>query len=243
MASRISRLTESGSSTTLVPAISEAVAAQDHSLVKRRLYQAFRVTALIGFPTSAILTIFASEISAAVFNDRMVGPILAVMAPAGFLLYLQAPLAGILQGLNRAGEAMRNGIIGSIVKLGVIYWLCANPKFGIYGVAWSVVAYASVVALLHFFSVSRHLGFYLNAEEMTKIVLATLILIVTTTQLGKWMHHLGDALMVSLCTVAGLALYFFVLNLMNVITVRTIRRIPKVGPTLAGILRLVPFIR
>lgn len=230
-------------STTLVPAISEAVAAQDHSLVKRRLYQAFRVTALIGFPTSAILTMFATELSSAVFNDRMVGPILAVMAPCGFLLYLQAPLAGILQGLNRAGEAMRNGIIGSIVKLGVIYYLCATPKFGIYGVAWSVVIYASIVALLHFLSVSRQLGFYFNVEEMTKIVLATLIMIAAMVQFGKWMHHLGDAWVVTVCTIAGLALYFFVLNLMNVITVRTIRRIPKIGPALAGILRLVPFVR
>lgn len=230
-------------STTLVPAVSEAVASGQNVLVQRRLYQAFRLTALIGFPASAILTIFATELSSAVFNDAAVGPILAIMAPAGFVLYLQAPLSGILQGINRAGEAMRNSIIGSLVKLAVIYYLCSDPKFGIYGVAWSVVISATLVTVLHFLSVTRYLGFYVNLIEMAKIMIATALMSVGLIELRALLYQTGDALLVTFCTVAGLALYFFVLNMMKVVTLHTVSRIPKVGPALAGLLRIVPFLR
>jgi stage V sporulation protein B len=229
--------------TTLVPAISEAVAAKEHKLVQRRLYQAFRMTALIGFPTSAILTLFATELGHAVFNDAGVGPILATMAPCGFLLYLQAPLAGILQGMNRAGEAMFNSIIGSAVKLGVIYYMVGNPDYGIYGVAWSVVISASLVTVLHFISVSRHLGFYMNIPETVKILCTTVIMSAGMMQLQHMCRNLSDAWLVSLCTLAGFAIYFFILNLLRIVPLHSVRRIPRVGPALAGILRFVPFVR
>lgn len=229
--------------TTLVPAISEAVAAQEHKLVQRRLYQAFRMTALIGLPSSAILTLFAGELSNAVFNDRAVGPILATMAPCGFLLYLQAPLAGILQGMNRAGEAMFNSIIGSVVKLGVIYYFVGNPNIGIYGVAWSVVASASLVTILHFISVSRHLGFYINFPETTKIFCATVIMSAVLMQMRHMMGHASDALVVSLCTVAGFSVYFLILNLLGIVTLHSVGRVPKIGPLLVNLLRFVPFVR
>jgi len=229
--------------TTLVPSISEAVAASDDRTVKRRLYQAFRMTALIGLPTSAVLTLLAGELGTAVFNDKAVGPILAIMAPAGFLLYLQGPLQGILQGLNRAGEAMFNTIVGSVIKLAAIWFLCSDPKFGIYGVAWSVVVYGVVVCLLHFLSVTRHLGFYINFAETTKILFATLLMSGAVIELKEMLAHRNDVLVTTTCTLAGFALYFAVLNFFRIVTLHSISRIPRVGPLLAGVLRLVPFIR
>jgi stage V sporulation protein B len=230
-------------STTLVPAVSEAVASKDERLVQRRLYQAFRLTALIGFPTSTILTLFANQLSNAVFNDPGVGPILAVMAPAGFVLYLQGPLTGILQGINRAGEAMLNSIIGNVLKLIVIYYLVANPKFGIYGVAWSVVISSTLVSILHFLSVSRHLGFYVNLMETTKIMFATALMALVMIRLNHQLPGVSDAWLVTFCSLGGFLVYFLVLNFLRVVTLHTIRRIPKIGPGIAGFLRLVPFIR
>lgn len=228
--------------TTLVPSISEAVAAGDQLVVQRRLYQAFRLTALIGFPTSAILTLYATELSHAIFNDKAVGPILAIMAPVGFLLYLQGPLSGILQGLNRAGVAMRNSIVGSILKLGIIYYLVSNPAYGIAGVAWSVVISVAVVTILHFLSVTRLLGFYVNLVETVKILISTSLLSVWLLEFRSF-THLSDVWLVTYGTISGFALYFFVLNMMGVVTLHTVSRLPKVGKPLAGILRLVPFFR
>ncbi|MGZ4033016.1 MAG: stage V sporulation protein B, partial [Tumebacillaceae bacterium] len=198
---------------------------------------------LIGFPTSTILTLFANELSNAVFNDPGVGPILAVMAPAGFVLYLQGPLTGILQGINRAGEAMLNSIIGNVLKLIVIYYLVANPKFGIYGVAWSVVISSTLVSILHFLSVSRHLGFYVNLVEMVKIMFATVLMALIMIRLHHQLPGMSNAWLVTICSLGGFLIYFLALNFMRVVTLHTIRRIPKIGPVLAGFLRLVPFIR
>jgi len=230
-------------STTLVPAISEAVAAEDHKMVQRRLYQAFRLTALIGFPTSVILTLFATELSNAVFKDPGVGPILAIMAPCGFLLYLQGPLSGILQGLNRAGEAMFNSIVGSVVKLGIVYYLVSDPQYGIYGVAWATVISVSLTSIMHFLSVTRLLGFFVNIRETTMIMIATALSAIGMIELRNLMPGMSDVWMVTLGSLGGFSLYFFILNTFRIVTLHTIRKIPRVGPMLAGVLRLVPFIR
>ncbi|MFD2169356.1 stage V sporulation protein B [Tumebacillus lipolyticus] len=229
--------------TTLVPAISEAVAAGAHSIVQRRLYQTFRLTAMIGFPTSALLSLYANELSNAIFHDRAVGPILAIMAPVGFLLYLQGPLSGILQGLNRAGEAMRNSIIGSIVKLVIIYYLVSDPRFGISGVAWSVVISVTVVTILHFLSVTRLLGFYVNLVDTFKLIIASSLLCVWLLEFRRWFPTLSDSSLVLLGSLSGFVIYFLLLNLMGALTLHTIAKLPRVGPTLAGILRAVPFLR
>lgn len=230
-------------STTLVPSVSEAVAAKEHLLVQRRLYQAFRLTALIGFPTSAILTLYATELSSAVFGDAAVGPILAIMAPAGFLIYLQAPLTGILQGINRAGEAMRNSIIGSVLKLGIIWYLVPNPHFGIDGVAWAVVVTATVTTGMHFLSVTRHLGFYVNMVETMKILIGTALLSTFLVEFRNLSPGTSDVWLVTIGTLFGLLIYFLFLNYFRVVTLHTISRIPRVGKPLVGFLRIVPFLR
>ncbi|UOF88591.1 stage V sporulation protein B [Fodinisporobacter ferrooxydans] len=226
---------------TLVPSISEAIAEGKIRLVRRRLYQTFRITALIGFPTSVVLTVYATQLCTMVFHAPEVGPILTIMAPVGFLLYLQSPLYGILQGLNRAGLAMVNGLVGSAAKLLIIYFLASQPKYGILGVAWALVADVAITTGLNFFSVNKMIGFEIDPFDTAKIILATILMATVMKQIT------GDSSIdvpnhtVIFSIFIGFSSYFFLLLMFGVITRNMLRKIPRIGHFLVGISRFVPF--
>lgn len=160
-------------STALVPAVSEAVAERKEAVVRRRLSQAVRVSAIIGFPATAWLYLFAEPLAQALYHNASVAVIVQQLAPVGFLLYLQAPLASILQGLDRADLAMRNSIAGSALRLGFIYALGSQSAYHILGVLWAVVISICFTTLLHCVSIGRLVGFPIPAVDLIKIALAT----------------------------------------------------------------------
>ena len=228
----------------LVPSISEAVAAGNQAVIARRLYQSFRATALVGFPTSLILLQFAGPLCAAIFHHAHVGPLLAIMAPAGFLLYLQGPLSGILQGINRAGLAMRNSLIGAAGKLAVIYVLARQPSIGVSGVAFAVTISVTLTTVLHIASIHRLVGFYVDVRDTAKMLGATVIASVTMHWL--WLAlGTGLALGLQLTTVitTGLIVYVVLLLATRAITSHTLARIPAVGRRLSTLAKFVPFAR
>lgn len=228
----------------LVPSVSEALASGRSRAVERRLSQSFRATALVGFPASLILLQFATPLCAAIFNQPKVGAILAVMAPAGFLLYLQAPLSGILQGVNRAGIAMRNSLIGAAVKLTMIYFLASQPQIGVMGVAYALTAAIVLTTLLHIGSIHRLIGFYVDIADTAKIALCTVVMGVY-----MWLawHPLHSAMHLSLALLAvilsALLLYMLLLLVTRTVTSHNLTRVPFIGASLARIARAVPFAR
>lgn len=228
----------------LVPSISEAIASGNKNTVTRRLVQSFRATALVGFPTSLILLQFATPLCQAIYNQPQVGQLLAIMAPCGFLLYLQGPLSGILQGVNKAGIAMRNSLIGSAVKLVVIYWLARDPHIGVAGVAWSLTIAVTLTTLLHIGSVHKMLGFYVDTKDTAKILALTVIM-GFAMKIGWETLSSTMRLSTALTTVigGGIALYFVMLLMTRTVTSHALTRIPGVGHALARAARLVPFAR
>ena len=228
----------------LVPSVSEALAAGRSKLVARRLNQSFRVTAIVGFPMSLILLQFATPLCQLIYGQPQVGEILAIMAPCGFLLYLQGPLSGILQGINRAGTAMRNSLIGSGVKLAVIYLLASDPAIGVKGAAWALTAAVTLTTLLHTGSIHRLVGFYVNVADTAKIAAATAA--AGLLMQGLWLAlaarmHLAPVLFIVLF--AGLVFYACLLLAMRAVTSRMLARIPAVGKTLARFVHSLPFAR
>jgi len=224
----------------LVPAVSEAVADDERQRVRLRMRQTWRATAMVGFPTTVILTLFASPLCRVIFNDASAGSILAVIAPAGFLLYLQGPLSGILQGMNKAGAAMRNSIVGGVIRLGLIYLLASRPSLGIHGVAWAVTLSICLTTALHFASVYRQIGFAVRIEDTAKIALASLLMLTVMEVLRQTAPN-GDAAQLLLAISTGMVIYVLLLCSFHVITSDTVRRIPRVGRTLAQIVSAIPF--
>lgn len=116
--------------TALVPAISDALAQNDLSLVRGRTEEALRLTMLAGLPATAVFFLLPKELCQAIFGYADAGVALGTLALGGPFLYLQQTTTGILQGLGRAERPLRNLIIAAAFKVAGIYYLTAVPALG-----------------------------------------------------------------------------------------------------------------
>ncbi len=226
--------------TSLVPSVSEAAAAAMRRLVRIRFMQSVSATAVVGFPTTVALTLFAEPLCRLTFHQPSAGPILASMAPVGFLLYLQGPLVGILQGLNRASAAMRNQIIGGVIRLGLIYIMASKPHLGILGVAYALSVTVALVTCLHAFTVIRQIGFAMNITSMLKTMTASLLML-AYMQIITQHQHLIQAGTLMGALFSGFILYFALLCMFRVVTSQNVKRVPKVGRVLSRLVSWLPF--
>ena len=88
------------------------------------------------------------------YNQPDVGVMLKMMAPVAIFIYFQAPLQSTLQALNKPGAALINTLIGSSVKLSLIYWLASKPEMGIHGAVFAINVNIVLSNVLHWNSVS-----------------------------------------------------------------------------------------
>lgn len=226
--------------TNLVPSVSESVAAKEHFRVRIRLAQSFTATAMVAFPTAVVLTMFATPLTSIIYKEPAVGPILAVMAPFEFLLCLQAPLTGILQGLNKAGVAMMNSIIGGILKLILIIILASQPTLGILGVGMATAFSFTLSTLLNLYFVVHYVGFSIRLQALTRVAVASVGMF-AYMQLITFDHDQLPTPTLLVAIFGGFILYFGLLCAFRVLTSKNAGRIPRVGPWLAKLIRAMPF--
>lgn len=221
-------------SVSLVPAVSEAQSSKNYNLVHRRIYQSLRMALIIGAPCSALLFIFAHPLSQLLYSDDHVGHFLRMMAPYSILLYFQGPLQAALQGLGYANVAMRNTIIGAILKTGSIFLLASRPEIGFDGAVLSVNISIVTVSLLHFFSVSKLTGFTLKLADFIKIGVSVTLAGYSAFYLARYwtsIMPLSTALIFS--TTISISIYFIMLIWMKILGKQDVKRIPWIGESLA----------
>lgn len=160
-------------SVSLVPAVSEAAVRHNNRTIEWRLRQSFRLSLIVGAPCAAILTVMAEPLCLLIYGNAEAGRLMQIMAPFTLLWYLQGPFAAVLQGLDRAKEAMRNSIVGAIIKSMLIFLL--GWQMGIDGVVIALNVGIVIVTLLHIASITRLVSFTFDLREIIKIVLAMLI--------------------------------------------------------------------
>jgi len=124
--------------TSLVPAMSDAMAAHNLTLARARIADAVRLTLQVGLPAAFIFLLLPDELCGVLFGYAEAGDILMVLALSGPFLYLQQITTGILQGVGKAGVPFKNLVIASVVTIISIYYLTAMPQFGINGAAAAV---------------------------------------------------------------------------------------------------------
>lgn len=159
-------------SVSLVPAISEAATMNDGRAIDWRLRQSLRLSLIVGAPCAAIMTVLAEPLCLLIYGNAEAGRLMQIMAPFTLLWYLQGPFAAVLQGLDRAKDAMRNSITGAVIKSVLIFGLGAQPALGIDGVVIALNVGIVVVTLLHMVSIARCISFTYDVPEILKILVA-----------------------------------------------------------------------
>ncbi|WP_019120112.1 stage V sporulation protein B [Brevibacillus massiliensis] len=221
-------------SISLVPAVSEAAFQKNSTLVHRRIYQAMRITLVIGAPCAVLLFVFAEPLCQLLYGNREVGVLLREMALFSVFLFFQTPLAAALQGLDYAGTVFRNTLFSSAVKLLAMFVATAHPAFGIHGAIIALNLGITLGTLLHFASLVKAIGFTINFSEFCKIGAAMLAMGYAGSYMAN--HLFYDLPLIKkllLSSGSCFLLYVVLLVGMRVLGKQDVRRIPWIGEQLS----------
>lgn len=194
-------------SVSLIPSLSEAAAQNDMRTIHSRLHQSLRLALVTGAPFAMIMFVLAEPLCQVLYGQSQVAPMLKMMAPIALFIYFQAPLQATLQALERPGSALVNTLLGSIVKLSLIYWLASKPEFGILGAVLAINVNIMLVTVLHWLSVSKLLKFRMDMRDFVKVGAAMAIsgLASYSIMFNEWLDNDTARFIVS--SFAGLVIY------------------------------------
>lgn len=214
-------------STSLVPAISEAMAKKDRVTVERRLQQALRYSMIAGGWSVVILYVFASPILTLMYKSDQATNFILLLAPCFIFYYFQGPLQAVLQALNLANSAMINSFVGSVVKIASILLLATNPKFGINGVALAMNISIVTITVLHYFTVLKAINFSIFVKDYVYCLIILGICIYVGKFIKEYVVFSSSLLVQTLASISVVTLmYFLLILLFNLVKKDEIIRIP-----------------
>ncbi len=232
---------------SLVPAISEAHTLQNSTLIRSRTEIALRVTLLFSIPASAGLFVLAEPTTVVLFDNLSAAYPLSILSFGIIFLALYTSTSGILQGMGRPMDPVKNMLLGAAVKLLLSWFLTAEPQINIGGAAFSTVAGFMVASLLNVRRVSVLTRCRLQFGEMflkplgASILMAAAAMLIyrmlfalVVVQFSERMAQ-GVALFSSIALSA--AVYVLVLFLIGGVRREDLQAIPRLGPFLIKVAR------
>lgn len=169
-------------SIALIPAISEADARDHRQTIQFRIHQAIRLSFASGALATIVIYLFSVPILKYMYGTSDASKFLVFMAPFYLFLYIQAPLQATLQALDLAKYALRNSLIGIVVKLTILVFLTSHESFGMMGVAIAMSLQVMLITFLHLGTLYKELHFKIGWFDLIKMGL----LIIISWQVGLY---------------------------------------------------------
>ncbi|AQS59130.1 stage V sporulation protein B [Desulforamulus ferrireducens] len=202
--------------TALIPAISDALALQNHHLVLSRTSKALRITICAGLPCTVAFALLPTEMCGVLFGYPKAGPILAALAIGGPFLYFQQTTTGILQGLGYAVKPFKNLVIASIVKILGIYYLTVIPGLGITGAVIAQVLCYMIMAFLNYLDLQQLIGYRIHfSHDIFKPCLAAVGMAVVVWHIKLILLPISPLLTLLVALTAGCLVYLVFLFLLG----------------------------
>lgn len=220
-------------SVSLIPTLSEAYARKDMRTIHARLHQSIRLALVTGVPFVVFMIVLAEPICLYLYGDPAPAAMLKWMAPAALFLYFQSPLQATLQVLDKPGTALINTFIGAAIKLTLIVFLAAKLKLGIHGVIIAICCNIVLVTCLHWFSISRWIGFSFSHIHFLKAFGAMLITGFVCYAVMYTFPIDVPVLRFILSVGSGAASYMIAIIFSKLIDPEDFAKIPWIGPRIA----------
>ena len=215
--------------TSLVPAISDAVAQNRLSLVRSRTSEAIRITVLAGIPFIAAFLVIPDPITKVIYGSPDAGRMLSILALGGMMAYIQQTTTGVLQGLGFPAIPLKNMLIGGFFKLVMIYSLNSVAGFEISGCCYAYVAFFLITATLNLVALYRNTGYRLSVwNDIFKPGVAGLFSAIVYLEVYRWTSLLtgSEAVGVLFALITGFIFYLLFVVLTGAITKADYNRMP-----------------
>lgn len=163
-------------STSLVPAISEAMNSKQKKLLGQRTTDAVGITLLAGVPCALLLYYWGADMALLLFKAHQAGYLLKILALGSIFLYTAQTTSGILQGAGLVKIIFCNTALSGLVRLAGIYCLGHDPLWAITAIAASYAASHIVLALLNLSTIKWYTGFRLPWLLFVRLLAAGFLL-------------------------------------------------------------------
>ena len=168
---------------SVMPAISEAVAKENHEEVKDKIHLGFRFAMLISLPCMAGLITLANPIMKLLYGLKTGGgDVLAILSLSLVFVMLGQLFAACLQGMGKFYLPIINLAIACIFKFILTFYLTGVEVLNINGAAIATVITYMIYALLNLFFVKKYADYHVKDKmnSIVKPIIATLVMTVLT---------------------------------------------------------------
>ena len=148
-------------SVLLLPAISEAKAKDNNSLIAHTVSVSLKYSLILGIFSTGFFVYFGEPLGMSVFHVKEAGIYLCIMAWLCPFLYAATTLSSVINGLGKATVTFINSTIGLSVRIILLAFLI--PKFGIMGYLLSLLFSQLFLTALDFIMAYRYIHFPLDA--------------------------------------------------------------------------------
>lgn len=216
-----------------VPAITAAFTKENMDEVHVQINSAIRFIMLIAIPCAVGMGILAEPILDLVHLSDESG-LAAIMLRYGAISIIFFSLStlsnGLLQGINRMKEPVKNAAIALVLHVIVLIVLMFAFKLNIYAVIYANAAFGLIMSILNALSLRKYVGY---KQEVVKTFLIPalaasgmgLIVFLIYKFLINLLHINMIATIISI--VIGAMVYFIILLLAKGITESELKRLPK----------------
>ncbi|MBO4214428.1 MAG: polysaccharide biosynthesis protein, partial [Lachnospiraceae bacterium] len=219
-----------------VPELTAAFAQKDMKMARKKTYQATRFVMVIALPCVVGLAVLANPIMELLFKDssELAANIMVAGAISVAFYSLSTLTNGILQGIDRLNEPVKNAIIALILHCIVLVVLLYAFDLNIYAVVYANAFYAFLMCVLNGLSIRRY-SRYRQEILRTFIIpaIASIIMGVAIyyTRFGLMTLYSGRAIVTKIWTVitifVGMFVYFIFLILLKGLNAEEMLHFPK----------------
>lgn len=210
--------------TPLIPAIADSDH-RNHSTRNRRISKSILFTNITALPILALLFYFAKDICRILFASPEAGPMLSFLCIGGIFLYLQQPVVGILQGMNRFSRIFLHYCIADSFYIASLLYLEYRTAFTIERFLLLFIINDIIIFGLNYFYLKKITGFRIHVG---KIYIAPVIALTAgfIPMIFSYQQLLGihctNFISMLLSAMLFLLCYFFTLYISGVIRKETI---------------------
>lgn len=223
-----------------VPNLSAAFSRKDHESIKSQINSSIRFIMVIAIPCAVGIGVLAKPIMSLLFSDQtnleLSGKILSYGAIAIVFYSLSTLTNGLLQGVNRMKEPVKNAAIALVLHIFVLLLLMFGFKMEIMAVVYANAFFALVMCILNAISVRKYTGY--KQEVVKTFVIPTISAVIMGVIVYLSYHGIvkltGNAIATMIAIILGVIVYFVSLLMLKGLTENELLKFPK-GRTLVRI--------
>lgn len=144
-----------------VPALTAAYTRGNKEAVRSQINTAIRFIMVVAFPCAVGMGVLASPILQLLFGDstKLAASMLQLGAVSIIFFSLSTLSNGLLQGINRMREPVKNALIALVLHIGLLVFLMLVFKLNIYAVVAANAFFGLLMCLLNAYSVRKYSGY------------------------------------------------------------------------------------